>query len=169
MKKIFIAFVLALTATAGDLLSNQDCINVYRDAYVDLSEVTEHFNEERLNRVEYSAIVSGISTEVSLHRGACLIVESPSTKECISSYKEIYKGLRKNIKLSAILSGNQKKVSHTQSMQTIVDTELVEKKDASMLGKVARFLKIKKGTLVEEVKKARDITMIEYLDLKCEQ
>lgn len=169
MKKLLLALVLTSTTFAGDFLTNQDCIDVYRSAYLDLAQMTKEFNNEDLNRVEYSALVSGLSTEVVLHRGACLVMESPSAKECVASYKEIYQGLRKNVKLTAILAGNQKKVAHTESMQTIVDTELVEREDTSVLSKIGKFLKIKKGTIVEEVKKARNITMIEYLDLKCDQ
>lgn len=169
MKKFVLALLISSPIFAGDLFTNQDCINVYRDAYLDLAQISKDFNSERLNRAEFSTLVIGLSTEVSIHRGACLVVESPSAKDCVSSYKEIYKGLRNNIKLGSVISGNQKKVVHTESMQKVVDTELREKKDESLLGKVSNFLKIKKGTIVEEVKVARNITMIEYLDLKCDQ
>lgn len=161
--------LLTLPTFAGSFLTNQDCIDVYRSAYLDLSQITKEFNNENLNRLEYATIVSGLSTEVVLHRGACLMMESPSAKECVASYKEIYKGLRNNVKLGAILAGNQKKVAHTESMQTIVDTELVEKEETGVISKVAKFLKITKGTIVEEVKIARNITMIEFLDNKCDQ
>ncbi len=171
MKKLLISglALLSISSFAGELLSNQDCISVYRDNYLQLRDFTEGFNSERLDRWEYSAFVTGTSTEVGVHRLACLIVESPSNTKCVEGYKEIYKGLRSQIKLGSIISGNQKKVAFTESMQTVIDTELVEKKDESVIGKISSFLKIGKGSVVEEVKKARDITLVEYLDLKCDQ
>lgn len=169
MKKVLLLSLLMFNGFSAEFLSNQDCISVYRDGYLELKEATEQFNADRLDRWQYPLIVSGLSTEISAHRAACSFSESPSTKDCVESYKEIYKGLRSKIKLSAIMSGNQRKVAFTESMQTVIDTERVEREDDSVLGKISRFLKVKKGTIVEEVKKARDITMIEYLDSKCDQ
>ncbi|EQC47254.1 hypothetical protein [Bacteriovorax sp. Seq25_V] len=171
MKKIFLLgmTLLSFNSFAGEFLSNQECISVYRDGYLELRDYTESFNEGRIDNWSYSTLVAGVSTEVSVHRLACLAVESPANTKCVEGYKEIYKGLRSKIKLGSIISGNQKKVGFTESMQTVIDTELVEKKDESVIGKISNFLKIGKGTVVEEVKKARDITLVEYLDQKCDQ
>lgn len=162
--------LLNLAKAQDDFLSNQDCINVYRDAYVDLTYFIDSFNNEEMNRAEFSFMLSGLSTEVALHRGACLAFENKEiTADCVGAYKDLYKDLRSKVQIGAIMVGNQKKVTYSKRMQKIVEEETREVKDESFLGRIGRALRISTGVISETVKRSRDITMLEFIDLKCNQ
>ena len=93
------------------LLSNQKCIEVYRDAYLDLRDNIILYNDKQLNRGDFAAQVSTISTAVTSLRTACFFTESPDVKECVDNYKKIYKGLRDRVRVRAVLSGNQESIT----------------------------------------------------------
>lgn len=151
-------------------LSNQDCIEVYRDGYVMLSSEIENFNEGYSNRAEFAFMVSGISTEMAIHRGACMMFENTQvTENCVAAYKDLYKDLRGKIRLGAILSGNQTIVTYSKKMQKVVEEETRVSKDESFLGRMKRALKIGTGVISETIQRSRDITMLEFIDMKCGQ
>ena len=169
MKKLFILIFLTLgLSVQADLIpSNQECVNVYREGYLDLKQMVSDFNHEYYNRLQFATLVAANSTAVGTFRAACLAVESPSNTKCVESYKEIYKDLRTQIKLMSILSGNQTKVAYSAKMQSLVEKDRVEKKPKTILGKLGRFLKIGGGTIVEIIERTKQITILEFVDNKC--
>ncbi len=176
MKKLISALFMILSfsnfANAADegVLSNQNCIEVYRDGYINLTNEIMDFNDEYSNRFQFATLVSAISTEVSLYRAACSLTENSNvTANCVNAYKDLYKDLREKVKLGAIISGNQTKVTYSKKMQQVVEEETRTTKDESFLGKIKRGLKIGTGVITETISRSRDITMLEFIDLKCNQ
>lgn len=110
MKKILGLVLLLGVANSTFALSDRDCRDAYNNAFQDLKRASIDFNQGYSDKFEFSAQVAGISTEVSATRGVCLAVESPSNKKCVASYKKRYKALRKEIKLTSVLVGNQTSV-----------------------------------------------------------
>lgn len=162
--------LLNLAKAQEGFLSNQDCIEVYRDGYIMLSNEIENFNEGYSNRAEFAFMVSGISTEMALHRGACLIFENTQvTGSCVAAYKDLYKDLRSKVRVGAVIAGNQTKVTYSKKMQKVVEEETRVVKDESFLGKIGRALRLGTGVISETIQRSRDITMLEFIDMKCNQ
>ena len=104
MKKVLTLGLLALLmgqSQAADL-SNQECIEVYRDGYVMLREAVTDYNDKGLSRGEFAAQVTAIGTEVKALRFACFLTESPSVS-------------RSKIRVRSVLSGNQDSINITNS------------------------------------------------------
>lgn len=162
--------ISSVTFAQDKFLSNQDCIEVYRDSYLMLANEVENFNEGYSNRAGFVFMVSGISTETAIHRGACMMFENTQvTESCVAAYKDLYKDLRGKIRLGAIISGNQTQVTYSKKMQKVVEEETRTSKDESFLGKMKRALKIGTGVISETIQRSRDITMLEFIDMKCGQ
>ncbi|MEC7275883.1 MAG: hypothetical protein VXV96_06150 [Bdellovibrionota bacterium] len=117
MKKVLTLGLLALLmgqSQAADL-SNQECIEVYRDGYVMLREAVTDYNDKGLSRGEFAAQVTAIGTEVKALRFACFLTESPSVSSCVEKYEDIYSDLRSKIRVRSVLSGNQDSINITNS------------------------------------------------------
>lgn len=118
-KKVFPLFLGAvmlfgpLTRTAKAELTNQECIEVYRDGYLDLRDLINGYNDKSIEKGKFVASVTANSTDVRALRTACWFVESPNAKECVDSYKKLYNGLRDRVRLRAVLAGNQETITFT--------------------------------------------------------
>lgn len=169
MNKIIILFMTLLTVNtyAADILSNEECINVYREGYIDLKELVEDFNAGYFSSFGFASYVTSNSTGIMAHRAACAVVENPSNKECVLSYKKLYNDLRDRIKLSAIISGNQHKITYTDQMQTVVEREEIERQGETVFGSIVNFFRTGSATVRETIEETRQITMLEYVDSKC--
>jgi hypothetical protein len=110
MKKLLAILITIAISNSAFALSDKDCRDSYNKAYMNLLNSSLDFNTGYLDKFEFSAQVAAISTEVSAVRGLCLAVESPRNKKCVESYKKRYKALRKEIKLTSVLVGNQTQV-----------------------------------------------------------
>ncbi len=164
---IFLAAVCSFNLFAGEILSNQQCIDVYRTGYLNLENSVQRFNDESYNRFELAADVSANSSVVGVVRAACLAVESPSNEKCVDAYRDLYSDLREQVKLGAILMGNQKKIAYSKKMQQVIEREEREVKNTSLLGKISRALRIGAATISETIEVAKDITALEFIDNKC--
>ncbi len=170
MKKFFLILLLVFSSQsfAGDeFLSNQDCIDAYRSGYLNLEESIGWFNEGSFNRFEFSAFVTTNSTGVGAVRTACLAFENPSVSSCVEAYKELYKDLRSNIKLGAILVGNQTQVTYSKKMQQVIEEVKRDSEGKTGLGRFFQSLRVGIGAISETVQRAKDITMLEFIDAKC--
>jgi hypothetical protein len=113
MKHIaFLFIVLFSFNSAHASLSDEDCVKVYRDQASDLKEYVDFFNEQKIDHAAFATEVAAISTLVTAQRLACRLVESPEVKNCVTSGKNLYESIRKKIKLSSVLAGNQTKVEY---------------------------------------------------------
>ena len=110
MKLTIISVLIFMIANSTFALSAKDCREAYNLAFEDLVSSSNDFNDRYLDRLEFSTKVALISTEIAAVRGVCLVVESPSNKKCVESYKKRYKALRKEIRLTSVLVGNQTSV-----------------------------------------------------------
>lgn len=121
--KFLIVLIAALSIAPAfsqdDALSNQRCIEVYRDGYLDLRDAIILYNEKQLNRGEFAGEVSTISTAVNGLRTACFFTESPDVKECVDSYKKLYKDLRERVRVRSVLTGNQDSVTFTDDARNV--------------------------------------------------
>jgi hypothetical protein len=169
MKKIIvlIAAFCSFNLLAGEVLSNQQCIDVYRTGYLNLEHSVLRFNDESYNRFELAADVSANSSVVGVVRAACLAVENPSVEKCVVAYKDLYKDLREQVKLGAIIMGNQKKIAYSKKMQQVIEREEREVENTSLLGKLSRALRIGVATISETIEVTKDITALEFIDAKC--
>lgn len=169
MKKVLLllAILMSSNSFAADFLSNQECIDVYRTGYLNLSEAVRKFNDGSNNRYEFSTEVSANSTVIGVVRGACLAVESTSIEDCVGAYRDLYKDLRKQIKLGAILMGNQTAVAYSKKMQQVIEEDTRVAKKDTLWGKIKKSLKIGAGVVTETFQRTKDITMLEFIDAKC--
>lgn len=110
---------LAPICSQAALVSNQECIDTYRNGYLDLRDSIEDFNARRLSKWEFSADVASISTEVGTLRAACTAFESPDVKKCVEDYREIYKELRARVNLTAVMSGNQTEITYARDSRNV--------------------------------------------------
>ena len=68
----------------------------------------------------------------------------------------------------AIVTGNQTAVTYTDKMQEIIESEKVQKKKKqSILGKIGSFFRVGSASIAEEVKRIKQITLLEFIDNKC--
>jgi len=170
MKKLFLLFLIVFSSQsfAGDpLISNQDCIDAYRTGYINLEEYIRRFNDGSYNRFEMSTAVSANSTILGGIRTACLAFENPSVGKCVKAYKELYTDLRDNVKLGAILMGNQTEITYSKKMQQVIEEVKRDSEGKTGLGRLFQSLRIGIGALSETVQRAKDITMLEFVDAKC--
>lgn len=163
MKKfalILSAFVFVSTPTFAQGFDNSECIQVYRDGYIELKNAVDLYNEEHLSRWEFSAQVSAISTDVGISRTICKITETPDASSCVERYRDLYKKLRDRVKLSSVVSGNQTKVTYTEQKFTVSEGK---KEDNSVGGRIRNFFRGAK----EEAEQVRQIGELAFIDLKC--
>lgn len=120
MRKLqLIAFTIAaLSITPAFALSNQECVEVYRDGYLDLRESIVAYNGKSLRAGDFAAEVTATDAAVKGLRAACFFTESPDVKECVDSYKDLYKDLRGRVRVRAVLAGNQESVSFSEHAGT---------------------------------------------------
>lgn len=117
LKKVLPVFLGALmlfgplTTTAKAEITNQDCIAVYRDGYLDLRDYIIEYNSRAISRGTFVTEVSLLSAEISGKRAACLVAESPDVEACVMDYKAIYKDLRGRVSLTAVSFGNQERIT----------------------------------------------------------
>lgn len=168
-KTLFLLLVLISSNSFASeaFFSNQSCIDTYRTGYTQLQEAVRKFNDGFDNRFEFSAKVSANSTTIGVIRGACLMVENPTVEDCVTAYKDIYGDLRSQIKLSAILMGNQERVTYSEEMQKVVESETRTRESQSLLSKLKRSLNLGVGVITETFERVKDITMLEFVDAKC--
>lgn len=102
-----------LTTTAKAELTNQDCIEVYRNGYLDLRDLIKGYNAKTIEKGQFVAGVTANSTDVRALRAACWFVESPNAEACVEDYKELYSGLRDRVRLRSVLAGNQESITFT--------------------------------------------------------
>ena len=152
---------------AAEVLSNQQCIDVYRTGYLNLESSVRRFNDESYNRFEFAADVSANSSMVGVARAACLAVENDSVEKCVVAYKDLYQDLREQVKLGAVLMGNQKQVTYSRRMQQVIEREEREVENRSLLGRISRALRVGAATITETIEVAKDITALEFIDAKC--
>ena len=167
MKKVLLLALMIFSSSSFAGLTNQDCIDVYRTGYINLKYSIERFNDQAYNRFEMSADVSANSTVVGAIRTACLAVENPSVENCVGAYKELYKDLRDQVKLGAILMGNQTYITYSPKMQKVVKEVKRDKEGKTGLGKLFQSLKVGVGLLSETIQRSKDITMLEFIDATC--
>jgi hypothetical protein len=105
---IFITTLLVSLSALAD--SADTCKDAYKDGYTDLVEASMDFNHGRIGKGEFATTVAMISTEVSAVRAYCSVVEDPADKKCIQNLKKVYKDQREEIKVIAVLAGNQTSV-----------------------------------------------------------
>ncbi|MCF8058745.1 MAG: hypothetical protein K9K67_05580 [Bacteriovoracaceae bacterium] len=138
-------------------LSNQKCVEVYRDGYLDLRDAIVLYNKKQLERGEFAAEVGTISTAVSSLRAACYFTESPDVSECVDNYKTLYKGLRERVRVRAVLSGNQESV-------TFVDDSENLNSDIDQDGNtLRRFVRNIRNQGADAIKKGK----LSIIDAKC--
>jgi len=115
-KKIITIIALSTFCLSASALSNQECVEVYRDGYLDLRDRIVDFNNKGLDNTSFAAEVAAISTGVKALRAACYFTESPDVEECVDSYKGIYNDLRDRVRVRAVISGNQDYVNFSESV-----------------------------------------------------
>lgn len=170
MKKVLLLLAVLFASNAfaeGEIMSNQECINLYRSGYLTLQNDVERFNDGYYNRFEFSFEVTATSSALGALRGLCLVVESPTNEDCVTAYKDLYKDLRGKVKLGAILSGNQTAVTYSMKMQKVVEEETREVKKDTLWANLKRSLKIGAAVVSETIQRSKDITMLEFIDQKC--
>lgn len=169
MKKLLVLIlVMSSSVFAGDeLLSNQDCIDIYRTGYINLTHYIERFNDGAYNRFEMAGAVNTNSAVIGGVRLACQAVENPSVENCVKAYKDLYKSLREKVKVGAILMGNQRAVTYSTRMQSVVEEVSREGQSETALGRIFTSLRVGLGVISETVSRSKDITLLEYIDMKC--
>ena len=125
MRKLqLIAFMIAaLGVTPAFALSNQECVEVYRDGYLDLRESIIAYNGKSLGAGDFAGEVTATDAAVKGLRAACFFTESPDVKDCVESYKDLYKDLRGRVRVRAVLAGNQDSVSFSENANSANENE----------------------------------------------
>lgn len=116
---VFLMSSLTPLCSGAAIVSNQECIEAYRDGYIDLRNSVEDFNSRALSKWEFSADVAAISTEVGALRAACSAFESPDVRKCVEDYRELYKDLRGRVNLTAVMAGNQTEITYSQDSRNV--------------------------------------------------
>ncbi|EQC46470.1 hypothetical protein M899_2070 [Bacteriovorax sp. BSW11_IV] len=114
MLKKFLAtglILFTLTQSAQAFVSNDDCRSLFNDAYQELSELTSEFNNKYMDKEDFAMRVGLLSTQVTGNKYLCKMLADAESVKCSELYESRYKRLRDEIRLGAILSGNQKEVS----------------------------------------------------------
>ncbi|GAB4406635.1 MAG: hypothetical protein OHK0056_05810 [Bacteriovoracaceae bacterium] len=163
MKKLAIVLLISTFSTPifAQPFDNTECIRVYRDAYIELRDSVDLYNNEQINKWEFSASVSAISTDIGVSRTVCHFTETPDASSCVEKYRDLYKKLRDRIKLSSVISGNQSKVTYTEQSYSVSEG----KKDDESVGSMIRnfFRGAREGG-----ERTRQIGELAYIDLKCQ-
>lgn len=107
---ILTLIISALNSNAMAYLSNEECVLAYRDAAVELRDLSSEFNERGIDRYQMSLEVTRVSTQVNAHALACKVVEDPNARRCLDSAKALYDSIRKEINVRSIGFGNQTEV-----------------------------------------------------------
>ena len=125
MKSLLLSLALLVSSNvyADDL--NRQCRMAYNEAYDELKDRSEQFNEGDLSRGEFAALVVGITTELGAVRVTCRVFEDPDNRSCVDAYKERFWRLRDQIKVAAVLSGNQTEVDMSIVREIASDFENV--------------------------------------------
>lgn len=154
LKSLVICCVMVLISfnTNAGGYSNEECMKVYREGYVELSQLVKDYNEGYLGKVDFSSIVGLLSTSIGAKRLICGRVENPNNKTCVEGYKKIYKDLRSRINLKAVLAGNQDEISFSKSND-----------EGGFFSGVSNFF----NELKDEASFVVNDSKIFYLDKKC--
>ncbi len=114
MKNILLALVLALSfntqASEKNTEFNSTCASAYKTATQDMLKLIRDFQNESIDAKQLSALTSKVSTEVSVVRTTCALLESPEARKCSDRYKEVYTDIRAKVSPGALLTGNQTEV-----------------------------------------------------------
>lgn len=105
----FFSFCLSAVQAQG-LVSNEECVGVYRDNALDLKQAVDDYNDRYYDNIDFGLKVTQISTVVSARRLACLSFEDPEVKSCVKRYKKLYKSLREKISVPSVMIGNQEEI-----------------------------------------------------------
>ncbi len=114
-RALTIAFFIASFSLSTFALSNQECVEVYRDGYLDLRESIEEYNDKRLDKHGFAAEVSAQTAAVKTLRAACYFTESPDVSSCVEDYKELYQDLRDKVRVRSVLAGNQDYINYSDA------------------------------------------------------
>lgn len=93
------------------LPDDKTCRQVYNQAYEDLKEITFDFNDQTIGGAIFTSKVVGIDAYLNSVRAVCFVVESPKNAKCVEAYKKRYKALRREIKITSVLLGNQTSIN----------------------------------------------------------
>jgi hypothetical protein len=123
MKKLIFSLTLILTFSS---FGAGECIDTYREGYLDLRDVAVEFNSGMINRFETVSMLGLISTETTTQAGFCQIaqISDRSERNCASDYKSLYKRLRNNINTLKITTGAQKDISFATAADSHEDEGL---------------------------------------------
>lgn len=167
----FLIVLLAFSAHASQsVISNHECIGVYREGYLNLRDYVEAYNTDRMDKIEFSFMVSGNSTDIALHRSACYAFENNSVDDCVSKYKELYKDLRSQIKLRSVIVGNQDSVSYTEQMQEVIELEEAQARESENQNWFQKLKgAFKSGTAIgqEAIERTKQVAKLAIYDDKC--
>lgn len=92
------------------LPSDKSCRQIYNDSFISLRDASFDFNDGTLSSGAFGTKVVGIDAQLNSMRAICVVIESPANKKCVEIYKKRYKALRKEIKVTSVLLGNQTSV-----------------------------------------------------------
>lgn len=148
--------------TMAEGFDNSECIRVYRDGYIELRQSVENYNLEQLNRWEFSAEVTAISTDVGVSRTICKITETPDASSCVEKYRNLYKKLRDRVKLTSVISGNQKQITYTEQKFSVSEKK---DEDTSIGGRIRNFFRGAK----EGAEQTRQLGELAFIDLQCQE
>lgn len=115
VKALLLATMCFGTIISTHAISNQECVEVYRDGYLDLRESIESYNAKKIDKHTFAAEVTAQSTMVKTLRAACFLTESPEVTDCVNDYKDLYKDLRGRVRVRSVLSGNQDTINYSDS------------------------------------------------------
>lgn len=162
-------YLLAFSTFANNgPISNHECIGVYREGYTNLKEFVEQYNNERIDRLEFSALVAGNSADIMVHRSACYVFENDTVNDCVSKYKQLYKGLRSQIQLRSVIVGNQDTVSYSEQMQEVVEIEQIERTETqNWYQKLKGIFKGGSAISHEAIERTKQVAKLAIYDEKC--
>lgn len=166
MKKFALSFLVLLSAqafAANNAFDNAECIRVYRDSYIELRENVELYNGEQINKWEFSASLTAISTDIGLSRGICHFTETPDASTCVEKYKNLYNKLRDRIKLSSVMTGNQPKINYSEQVH-VIETKVDQEEDTSLFGRARTFFRGAREAAVQ----TQQLGELAFIDLKCQ-
>ena len=89
---------------------DKSCRQVYNESYLDLRNLSLEFNNGEISNGGFATKVVTIDARLNSMRAICFVVESPDNKKCVEVYKKRFKALRKEVKITSVLLGNQSSV-----------------------------------------------------------
>ncbi|MDD0853232.1 hypothetical protein HBN50_08990 [Halobacteriovorax sp. GB3] len=110
---LLITAIFTFSISASATYSDADCRQLFQNAYDELVGYVDDFNSGYMDDQDFVMRVGLLSTEVAANKFVCHLVATKESLSCLSAYEERYSALRNEIRLGAVIAGNQTRIEQS--------------------------------------------------------